>query len=117
VGGLSPKETEKLSQLNPDKIYVENVRSLLGISHASAVQICETAVRQGVFQRAIEVMCPDGAVAVIVKDDEALPTEIRCWREEDGHLEPVMLPTESLDKAIFYRLDDRSDSLSIGQTA
>lgn len=113
---LSGKEA-LLSELNPDKIYVENVRSILNVSHESAVRICETAVRQGVFRRGVEVVCPDGAVACSADTEEELPPTVHCWTEEDGHSEEVELPTRSLRKTAFYRLNDRTDSIPFGQTA
>lgn len=114
---LSEKEAQLLARLNPEKFYVENVRSILGVSHASAVRICETAVRQGVFERRVEVMCPDGAVAASADSEANLPNTVRCWHQEEGHLEAEELPTKDLEKTTFYRLNDDTDSIPYGQTA
>lgn len=114
---LSEKEVEMLSNLNPEKFYAENVRHILGISHASAVRICETAVRQGLFERRVEVMCPDGAVASSADTEAHLPPTVRCWHQEGGFLEQEELPTETLEKAVFYRLHEQSDSSPYRQTA
>ena len=101
---LSGKEAA-LAELDPHKIYVENVRSLLGISYQGAVDICEAAVRQGVFRRAVEVLCPDGAVAASADTEADLPPTVRCWQEkEDGRIEEVELPTPSLAKIAYYSL-------------
>jgi hypothetical protein len=118
ASGLSEKEAQVLSRLNPEKFYIENVRSILGISHASAVRICETAVRQGLFERGVEVLCPDGTVAASADSEAALPRTVRCWNKDDeGHFEPSDQPTKDLRKTIFYRLHDKSDSVPFGQTA
>jgi hypothetical protein len=114
---LSDKEAKELARLNPDKFYVENVRSILGISHASAVRICETAVRQGLFDRRIEVVCPDGAVAASADIEANLPETVRCWRQEDGHYEVEEMVTANLQKTTFYCLHDDTDSTSYEQTA
>ena len=114
---LSEDEAQQLAKLNPDKFYVENVRNILGISHASAKRICETAVRRGLFERRVEVMCPDGAVAASAESEAGLPRTVRCWHEEDGHFEAEELPTKDLEKMTFYRLNDKSDSIPYGQTA
>lgn len=115
---LSEDRAAKLSSLNPDKFYVENVRSILGVSHTAAVGICETAVRQGLFERRIEVLCPDGAVAASADIEAHLPATVRCWHEVEGHhLEAEELPTKSLEKKTFYRLNDKSDPLVFGRTA
>jgi hypothetical protein len=94
---------EAIAKLNPDKIYVENVRSALGVSTGKAQQICETAVRQGVFDRYVEVLCPDGAVAACAKVESQLPAKVSCWTEREGELEEVEIPTNALAKTTFYR--------------
>ncbi len=43
-GTLSGKEA-LIAELNPEKIYIENVRSILDVSYESAKRICETADR------------------------------------------------------------------------
>jgi hypothetical protein len=103
---LSEKEAEALAALNPDKIYVENVRNILNVSSSHALRICETAVRQGLFETGIEVLCPDGAVVASAKKEEELPERVPCWKEEDGHMEEVNIATSSLDKKKFYRLNE-----------
>ena len=117
VGALSEEESLRLSSLNPEKIYIENVRSVLGVSYSSATRICETAVRQGLFKRYIEVKCPDGAVAASADTEAQLPETVRCWTETDGHLEEAEFSTESLAKTTFYRLNEQPDSIPFGQTA
>lgn len=95
-----------LSRLNPDKFYVENVRSLLGVSTWQARQICETAVRQRVFDRLIEVQCPDGSIALEADSEEALPLTVECAYEKDGEYEVEEFTTASLKKGTFYRLHE-----------
>jgi|SRR5580692_253945 hypothetical protein len=114
---ISEKEAEMLSRLDPDKFYVENVRSILNVSYEAAVRICETAVRQGVFERRVEVLCPDGAVATSAENEADLPEMVRCWHEEDGLVEPEELLTKTLEKTVFYRLHEHPDSVPYGQTA
>jgi hypothetical protein len=106
--GLGTKETELLLQLNPHKVYVENVRSILGVSHREAVRILETAVRQGAFTKLIEVQCPDGSIAASAEREEDLPQTVRCWYEDDeGHLEEKYINSQLLRKSIFYRINER----------
>ena len=100
----TPARLKVFSALDTQRIYVENVRALLGTSTWIARQICETAVRQGLFVKRIQVLCPDGAVALTVDDEKAVPEEVQCWREVDGELEPVAERTERLDRLEFYQL-------------
>ena len=111
--------SEALSQLDPDKIYVENVRSVLGVSSKEAERICESAVRQGVFDRFIEVLCPDGVVAAQAASDAELPDTVMCWTDEGGWtddggptyeggtIEETEIPVRKLRKRIFYRLHEQ----------
>ena len=116
--GISEAQKRALVQIDTHKIYVENVRSLLGVSHAEALKILETAVRQGVFERCVEVLCPDGTVAASAAKEENLPPVVHCWVEdEEGHLEENDLPTKSLARTIFYRFDERSNANSYTRTA
>jgi hypothetical protein len=100
----TPARLKVFSALDTQHIYVENVRALLGTSNWIARQICETAVRQGLFVKRIQVLCPDGAVALTVDDEQAVPEEVQCWQEVDGELEPVAERTERLDRLEFYQL-------------
>jgi len=96
---------EALAGLNPDKIYLENVRSVLGVSASKAQRICETAVRQGLFQKMVEVVCPDGSIAASAENEHELPRSVTCWREKGGNTEPVEIATTSLSKTVYYRLN------------
>jgi hypothetical protein len=106
---------DALSQLNPDKIYVENVRSLLDVSHSNAVEILEDGLRQGLLRSGIEVRCPDGSVAATAEVESELPPTVFCTGEEDGHPTEIELPTHSLQRVKFYRLNDRESSIAVGQ--
>lgn len=101
---------EKVAELNPEKIYIENVRHLLDVSAPSAERICETAVRQGVFDRGVEVLDPDGNVVLAVVKPDILPTTVNVWVEESGNLEQVERMTTALKHRTFYRLHDQSET-------
>jgi hypothetical protein len=90
-----------LSQLNPDHIEIENVRSLLNVSYRAARKVCETAVRRGVFVQRIAIICPDDSVALVVRHSDPVPETVRCW--QDG--EPIELPTSSLERREFFVLN------------
>ena len=113
---LSGREAE-LARLDPYKIYVENVRSVLGVSSSRAKRICETAVRQGLFSRCVEVSCPDGAIATSAQSEEELPEMVHCWQEEEGGLQEVEIATRRLPKTIFYRLKSDVQTATTGSHA
>jgi hypothetical protein len=99
--GGNPAEVAKL---NPGKFYVENVRKAMRVSTRQAQLYCDTAVRQGIFDRYVEVLCPDEVVATSARTESELPETVHCWMERAGELEDVILPTASLTKRTFYRL-------------
>ena len=86
------------------KIYIENVRSVLGISSKKAESICETAVRQGIFEQWFEIRCPDGSVPAVAKTEVEFPATVHYWVQDDGHEEEVELESSALPRATFYRL-------------
>ena len=103
---LSDREVVLLSQLDTHRIYVENVRSILGVSHKEALALLETAVRQGVFHKGVEVLCPDDTGAAWAETEEKLPPTVPCWSEDqDGHPYESKLSTRSLRKVVFYSLE------------
>ena len=96
---------EAIARLNPEKIYLENVRSALGVSTWRAQEILDTAVRQGVFQPFVEVVCPDGVAAASAKTESELPQTVHCWTEmADGNTAEAEIPTNELPKVTFYRM-------------
>jgi hypothetical protein len=116
--GLSAKETSLLLQLNPHKVYVENVRSIMGVSSREAEKILEIAVRQGAFKKLVELSCPDGTVVASAEREEDLPPTVRCWREDDeGRLEESYVDSHSLRKSTFYRINERKRDHTVQRTA
>lgn len=113
---LSGRE-DALAKLNPERFYVENVRSVLGVSARSAQRVCDTAVRQGFFQTGIQVLCPDHSVAVSAPTEAELPSSVHCWIEDRGELTEADLPTAELVKLRFYRLNNEAASKLYSRSA
>jgi hypothetical protein len=99
----TPRRVKALSQVNPQRIYVENIRSVLGTSTWVAKQICETAVRQGIFVKRIQLLCPGGE-AYTVDNGVPVPKTIRCHKEVDGETEEYIETTDHLQRLEFYAL-------------
>jgi hypothetical protein len=96
--------SRELSKLDPRKIYVENVRSILGVSSRAAEEVCETAVRRGIFKRKVEVLCPDGSVAAVAESESRLPKAVNCTQDDDGHFSEEEIATGKLRTKPFYQL-------------
>lgn len=52
------KKADLLESLDPDRIYVENVRSFLNLPTKAAKLLCEMAVKQRLFKKKHGVYCP-----------------------------------------------------------
>jgi hypothetical protein len=100
MGGNS----EAIARINPEKFYVENVRAAMRTSERRAKLYCETAVRQGLFDRFVEAILPDDVVAVSAPTETELPPTVHRWVERDGEMEEETFETAALAKRIFYRL-------------
>jgi len=99
---LTPRRLEALSRVDSQRVYVENIRSILGGPAWVAKTLCETAVRKGIFTKHIQLLCPDGAVAKTIHAGETLPTTVRCVKEIDGYFEETLEAVEHLDKLEYY---------------
>jgi hypothetical protein len=99
--GGNPAE---VARLDPNKIYVENVRAAMRTSTKRAQRYCDTAVRQGVFERFVEAIAPDDTVVASAPTEQELPQTVHRWVEQNGEIEEVTLQTVELAKRTFYRL-------------
>jgi len=109
--GTPSSELESvLARLNPERFYLENVRSLLGVSPSVAQSIIDTAVRQGVFRHGIQALTPEGTGAATAPSEAELPATVTVWKEVDGHPEEVAYDTATLRKVDFYSLDPKAAS-------
>lgn len=95
---------EALAQLDPQKIYVENVRTILRVPTPIAQKVCELAVQQGAFRKFVAVECPDGSEGAEAEREEDLPPTVPCYSEDGGFIREIDMPTSQLRKVTFYRL-------------
>lgn len=107
IGAIISKKQAALEKLDPDRLYVENIRSLLGVPTALAKVICELAVRQGIFTRRVGVVCPNddcGRIMLTVSDLEELPKEIVCEICQLRGSEPYEFSKEEVRTETYYKL-------------
>lgn len=70
-----------VEELNPDRIYVENVRSLLKVPARIAQFICNLAVKSGDFRKRYGVVCPNDScqrIVLSVNNVKDIPDTIEC---------------------------------------
>jgi len=98
----------KIEQLNPTKIFVENVRSLFKISRIEARTLCEMAVTDKLFEKRIGFICPsdscNGRIVAEYKLGDKIPETISCTIcEAEGSDQSTYLTSE-LKQIEFYKL-------------
>jgi hypothetical protein len=92
----------------PARIYIENVRAFLGVSHGMARALCELAVRTGLFERCEAVLCPhDKRVLLDACEPDDLPeADVACGVCESLEIEPHVFNLRECQRLPFYRLRD-----------
>lgn len=96
----------RLQGINPDKFYVEEVRTIMNTSTRTAQALCEDGVREGVFDKHFELLDPrtDRTVAT-ANSEEGFPPNITIGPgldyEDD---EPEEVPKSHLRKMVYYSL-------------
>ena len=105
---IPPRDDDSIvaavARLNPDAFYLENVRQILGVSTNAALNVCETAVRQGIFSERVVALTPDGAVAASAPTENQLPQTISIWAHADNGEEETEVSVTDLTKMRVYSL-------------
>jgi len=98
------KKAELLEHVDPDRIYVENVRSFLGVSEPIARFLCEQAARDGQFNKKVGVVCVTcDRIVVSIDADDTYPEDLTCEICEDLERE-----SEDFRTINFYQLEQRA---------
>lgn len=105
IGAVVERRKEILRNTDPQRIYIENVRSFFGISTTMAKALCELAVREGLFMRCTAILCPiDEQVVDEACDDDPLLETIHCDVCEGFGRERSDYLTKECKSLDFYRV-------------
>lgn len=100
------KYFQGIHNIDPGKIYVENVRSILNVSTSAARTICEMAVRDNVFTKKIGVVCPnDNRIIAQYNSLSEIPEFTTCEICESEDRDQFTFQTNQLEKIEFYKLN------------
>ncbi|WP_149914267.1 hypothetical protein [Sphingobacterium cavernae] len=107
LGEFVENKEKLIANSNPDKIYVENIRSFFGFSYRVAKFFCDLAVRAGFFTKHIGYICPNSNCKKMIFENEfakTSPFNLSCSnceiREEENHV----FYAHKLNTVVFYRL-------------
>jgi hypothetical protein len=102
-----------VEKTNPDRIYVENVRSFFNIPTRWARYICKIAVRQGIFRPKFAVECKNESCNRIIKVYESrkeIPEQLECITcQLDGKVD-FSFETKDLNIVEYYQYIEKDDT-------
>lgn len=101
------KKAKLIESTNPDRIYIENIRSFFNVSTHFAKFLCETAVKRGYFEKKIAVECLNKDCKRIIKvfnSMDELPNELICIVCEEEGKETFTFEKQEYRIVEFYKL-------------
>lgn len=106
IGRFIDKRLDVISATNPDRIYVENIRSFYNLNTPTAKTLCEMAVKENLFKRRIGVECPHcGKLITHYNSENDIPEKIVCdnclMLENEKH----EFKKSEISKIEFYQLN------------
>ena len=105
MNDLLLKSEEAIKNLDPDRIYVENVRAILKTNTRFARWICYVAVKMGYFEKKVSIECKNSSCERVIgsyDSIEAIPEIIICESCEDDNLENFKWNPGSIKPVVFY---------------
>lgn len=75
IGRAVDRRIEILQRINPDNIYVENLREFFGLPARLAKFFCDRAVKDGVFEKRIGFLCPNHENIIAYVDSDQPPQQ------------------------------------------
>lgn len=107
VGRFFENKRRLIEQLNPERIYVENIRAIFNVPMFAAKLYCEMAVIEGVFEKNIGIECPNidcERIILSVKNKEQIPSTIVCKNCEILEREKYEFSNADVHLITYYKL-------------
>lgn len=106
IGKFVQSKLDVLEHTDPNRIYVERIRSFYSLPFPIAKLLCEMAVKQKLFTKHIGIECPnDGRLILTRGINEALPQEIECTNCEALEEEQYRFKLSECHTVEFYKLN------------
>ncbi|TKC65173.1 hypothetical protein FBD94_01035 [Pedobacter hiemivivus] len=107
LGKFIAKKQELIAATDPNRIYVENIRSFFNIPNRLAKLFCNLAVREGVFREKIGIICYNKdceRIILSVDNLDQMPSVITCQSCQLREESEYDFNTASLSTIIFYQI-------------
>ncbi len=102
---LLKKQSQLIQATNPERIYVENVRSFFHLPFKAAKILCELAVKEGLFRKKYGVSCPSCNRLIKSYNNIAeIPEEVVCEVCQDLEEPKFIFRKKNLEIVEFYQL-------------
>jgi hypothetical protein len=101
------KRAEILSHIDPDRIYVENIRSFFNIPFPLAKYYCNMAVKQNFFAKKFGIVCPNDdcrRIVLTVNRLSDIPKRVKCEHCELLERDNYEFSPHEKDIITFYQL-------------
>lgn len=106
---LLKNKAKVIEETDPDRIYVENIRSFFSIPTKWAKYLCELAVKQRVFRKKYGVMCKNDTcnrIITVYDTLEQIPQNLDCLLCELEGKEHIF-DKKDLQVIEFYQLIEK----------
>jgi len=104
------KKADILSHFDPDRIYVENIRSFFNLPSPLARFYCEMAVKQKIFRKKYGILCQNDDCRRLIKsvnNPSEIPATIKCDHCELLERDNFEFQVQKKDIIEFYQLINR----------
>ncbi len=106
VGRYIDKRIKIVDSTDPDRIYVENIRSFYNLTTPLAKIICNMAVKENLFKKRIGIECPTcGRLITHFQNVNEIPDSINCETCELLEHEKHNFQKSELKETVFYQLN------------
>lgn len=106
IGKLVEKRLNIIGNTDPQRIYVENIRSFYNFTTPVAKSLCEMAVRQNLFKKMHSMDCPECGKPLLSNTyDEDFPEQIECDTCLMLEKEKYEFSKKECKETIFYKLN------------
>ncbi|WP_353076695.1 hypothetical protein [Flavobacterium sp.] len=107
---LFKRKAEIIKNTDPDRIYVENIRSFFNLPYGVAKKLCDMAVRQNFFYKKYGLYCKNDDCKRIISvydNIEDIPNQIECFICQANEKEKYSFDKNELEIVEFYQLIER----------
>lgn len=108
IGNVIANKQALIESTDPDRIYVENIRSFFSVPHRVAKLLCEMAVKDRIFLKRYGYLCAnEDCESLIFVSEKHIDTDdkIICETCELREKDTTKFNLKDLEEVTFYKLN------------